>query len=144
MSIAITLPSGDQRSYPSAISAFQVAKDIGHGLAKKAVAVSVDGELRDLNTELTVSCAIEIILPDSEVGLDIIRHSTAHLLAHAVKQLYGNKVKVCIGPTIEDGFYYNGPDGLAERPYHISSTYSCPPGYWCANNVKTACAEGTY
>ena len=114
MTICITLPNGSEKNYDEPVLAVQVAKDISHGLAKKAVAVRVDAELCDLDTMLRANCKVEIVTAESDEGLDIIRHSTAHLLAHAVKRLYGEKVKIAIGPTIEDGFYY---DIDSQRPF---------------------------
>ena len=84
-----------------------VARSISEGLARQAVAAKVDGELRDLNTALERDAAVELITVDSPAGLEVYRHTAAHLMAHAVKELYGAKVQVTIGPAIESGFYYD-------------------------------------
>lgn len=102
----ITLPDGSQKDYDKPVTVAQVAADIGPGLAKSAVAGKVDGRLVDTFFEITEPCQLEIITAKSEDGLDVIRHSTAHLLAQAVKQLYPD-AQVTIGPVIEDGFYYD-------------------------------------
>lgn len=114
LAFSVSLPNGDSKVYDQPVVAQGVAKDISHSLAKKTVAVRVDGVLSDMSVELKQNCSIELVTPDTAEGLDIIRHSTAHLLAHAVKRLYGNSVQVAIGPTIEDGFYY---DFDSEKPF---------------------------
>lgn len=102
----ITLPDGKQKHYDKPVTVAQVAADIGAGLAKAAVAGKVNGKSVDTFFEIHEPSTVEILTPQSAEGLEVIRHSTAHLLAHAVKQLYP-QAQVTIGPVIEDGFYYD-------------------------------------
>lgn len=111
--VAITLPDGSIKEFDGATSVMQVAQSIGPGLAKATIAGRVDGELRDASDPITTDAKVEIITSKNDEGLEIIRHSCAHLLGHAVKQLYPN-VKMVIGPVIEDGFYY---DIYSEKPF---------------------------
>ncbi|MGG1634157.1 threonine--tRNA ligase [Paenibacillus sp. NRS-1760] len=108
MSIAITLPNGTVKEYPQGTTAAQLAESISIGLGKNAVAGKVDGRLVDLNEPIQASSSVEIITLDGADGLAIYRHSTAHVMAQAIKRIYGEKaVKLGIGPVIEDGFYYD-------------------------------------
>ncbi|WOJ94734.1 threonine--tRNA ligase [Congregibacter variabilis] len=102
----ITLPDGSQREFDSAVTVAQVAADIGPGLAKAALAGVVDG--REVDTSFTIQddAALAILTERDEEGVELIRHSTAHLLAMAVQDLYPG-TQVTIGPVIEDGFYYD-------------------------------------
>jgi len=103
----ITLPDNSSRELPDGSSGFDLAKSIGPGLAKSAVAVTIDGEQRDLHDAIHQDSSVSIITIDSEEGLEIMRHTlTAQVLARAVKNLYPTS-KLAIGPTIEDGFYYD-------------------------------------
>jgi threonyl-tRNA synthetase len=102
----ITLPDGSQRNFSEAISVLDVAADIGPGLAKATLAGVVDGELVDASYKMTEDATLSIVTDRSEEALEIIRHSSAHLLAMAVKQLFPS-AQVTIGPVIEDGFYYD-------------------------------------
>jgi threonyl-tRNA synthetase len=102
----ITLPDGSQRSYSETVTTAKVAADIGPGLAKAAVAGKVDGKLVDLVDPIDHDAKLQIITPKDAEGVEIIRHSFAHLMGHAVKQLYPT-AKMVIGPVIEDGFYYD-------------------------------------
>ncbi len=102
----ITLTDGSSRSFDKAISAFDVAMDIGPGLANAALAAKINGELVDLSTEISTDVELAIVTGRDEEGLEVIRHSTAHLMAQAVKRLYP-KVQVTIGPVIENGFFYD-------------------------------------
>ena len=102
----ITLPDGSQRSFDKAISVMDVALDIGPGLAKATIAGRIDGQLVDACELITQDSAIQLITSKDTEGLEIIRHSCAHLLGHAIKQLWPN-TKMAIGPTIENGFYYD-------------------------------------
>ncbi len=102
----ITLPDGSVRDYPQPVSIHDVAMDIGPGLAKAALAGKVDGELRDTKALIEQDAQLAIITAKDAEGLEVIRHSSAHLLAQAVKQLYPD-VEVTIGPVIENGFYYD-------------------------------------
>jgi len=102
----ITLPDGTEKKYDSAVTIYQIASEIGPGLAKAALAGRVNGELIDTCIPITQNSHIQIITSKDDEGLEIIRHSFAHLLGHAVKQLYP-EAKMAIGPVIEDGFYYD-------------------------------------
>ena len=101
---SITLPDGSQRDYENAVSVADVAADIGPGLAKATLAGVVDGTLVDSSTQITSDASLAIITSKDDDGLHLIRHSTAHLMAQAVKQLYP-EAQVTIGPVIDDGFY---------------------------------------
>ncbi len=109
----ITLPDNSQRSYPEPVSVAQLARDIGAGLAKSALAGKVDGRLVDLSFVVVQDAQLSIITDRDPEGLEVLRHSTAHLLAQAVKRLYP-EAQVTIGPVIEDGFYY---DFAYHRPF---------------------------
>jgi len=109
----ITLPDGSQRSFDKPVTVAEVAADIGPGLAKATVAGAVDGRLVDACDLIEQDANLRIITAKDEEGLEIIRHSCAHLIGHAVKQLYPN-AKMVIGPVIEDGFYY---DIASEKPF---------------------------
>src|SRR5688500_9484882 len=102
----ITLPDGSQRTYAEPISIEKVAADIGPGLAKAALAGKVDGKLVDTSYVIDRDVRLAIVTDRDPEGLEVIRHSTAHLLAQAVKQLFPD-AQVTIGPVIEDGFYYD-------------------------------------
>ena len=102
----ITLPDGSQRQFDQAVTIQDVAADIGPGLAKAALAGKVDGKLVDTSYLIEHDAELAIVTERDEEGLEVIRHSTAHLLAQAVKQLFP-KAQVTIGPVIEDGFYYD-------------------------------------
>ncbi|HAW91991.1 TPA: threonine--tRNA ligase [Candidatus Azambacteria bacterium] len=102
----ITLPDGSQRAFDSAVSVMDVAKDIGPGLAKATIAGKVNGQLVDACDPITTDATVSIITSKDQDGLEIIRHSCAHLLGHAIKQMWPN-VKMAIGPVIENGFYYD-------------------------------------
>ena len=107
MTMKITLPDNSSRELPDGSCGFDLAKSIGPGLAKSAVAVTIDGEQRDLHDVIHQDSSVSIITIDSEEGLEIMRHTlTAQVLARAVKNLYPTS-KLAIGPTIEDGFYYD-------------------------------------
>lgn len=108
MSIAITLPDGAVREYAAGTTIEEVAGSISPGLRKNAIAGKINGKVVDVYTPIDTDSAIEIVTVDSADGLEVYRHSTAHLLAQAIKRLYGNSnVKLGIGPVIEDGFYYD-------------------------------------
>ncbi len=102
----ITLPDGSRREFDHPVSVHDVAADIGPGLAKAALAGKVDGRLVDTDFAIDHDVEMAIITEKDEEGLDVIRHSTAHLLAQAVKELFP-EAQVTIGPVIEDGFYYD-------------------------------------
>ncbi|MGF7046660.1 threonyl-tRNA synthetase [Paenibacillus sp. DS2015] len=108
MAVNIKLPDGSVREYAEGGSIEDVAASISSGLKKSAVAGKLNGQVVDLSTTLEEGALIEIVTLDSAEGLEVMRHSTAHLMAQAVKRLFGNKeVKLGIGPVIEDGFYYD-------------------------------------
>ena len=108
MAVSISLPDGSVREYAEGSTLEDVAASISSGLRKNAVGGKINGVTVDLNTKLEDGASIELITLDSKDGLEMMRHSCAHLLAQAVKRLYGNKeVKLGIGPVIEDGFYYD-------------------------------------
>lgn len=111
--INITLPDGSVRQYESPTTVAHIAASIGSGLAKATVAGKVNGILRDASDPITADASVQIITPKDTEGVEIIRHSCAHLAGHAVKQLFPN-AKMVIGPVIEDGFYY---DIAAEKPF---------------------------
>ena len=107
--INITFPDGNEEEFEKGVRGYDIAKFISEGLANNALAIKVDKTLKDLNTTLTKDCQIQIITFKDKEGKDILRHSTAHIMAAAVKKLYP-KVKVAIGPPIENGFYYDFDD----------------------------------
>ena len=109
----VTLPDGSQREFDRAVTLRQVAESIGAGLARAAVAGKVDGKLVDLSFSIEADADIAIVTARDAEALEIIRHSTAHLLAQAVKSLFPS-AQVTIGPVVEDGFYY---DFAYERPF---------------------------
>ena len=109
----ITLPDGSTRAYPQPLSVAEVAASIGPGLAKAALAGRLDGKLVDLSTSIDEDAQLAIVTDKDKDGVDIIRHSTAHLLAYAVKQLFP-EAQVTIGPVIDNGFYY---DFAYKRPF---------------------------
>jgi threonyl-tRNA synthetase len=111
--ITITLPDGSQRQFPQPVSVAQLAADIGPGLAKATLAGRIDDRLVDASDLVEHDARVEIITAKNPEGLEIIRHSCAHLLGHAVKQLYPS-ARMVIGPVIEEGFYY---DIAYERPF---------------------------
>lgn len=117
--VDITLPDGSVKSFAGATSGAEVAAAIGAGLAKAAIAVRVNGQLQDLSDAITADATLSVITAKDDEGLEIIRHSCAHLLGHALKQLWPD-AKMVIGPVIEHGFYYDiasehrfNPDDLA-------------------------------
>lgn len=102
----ITLPDGSQRAFDHAVSILDVAKAIGPGLAKATIAGKVNGELMDACELIEQDASLSIVTSKDQEGLEILRHSCAHLLGHAIKQLWPN-VKMAIGPVIDNGFYYD-------------------------------------
>ena len=111
--LKITLPDGSVREFDGPVTIMQVAQSIGAGLAKNTVAGRVNGRLLDACDVIAQDATLQIITPKDQEGVDIIRHSCAHLIGHAVKQLYPI-AKMVIGPVIEEGFYY---DISYERPF---------------------------
>jgi len=102
----ITLPDGSQRQYSQPVTVAKVAADIGPGLARAALAARVDDKLVDLSREISEDARVAIVTDRDPAGLEVLRHSTAHLLAQAVKELFPD-AQVTIGPVIDDGFYYD-------------------------------------
>jgi threonyl-tRNA synthetase len=109
----IRLPDGSQKSFPGPVTAAEVASSIGAGLARAALAAKVDGKLVDLSHRIESDAELAIVTPKSAEGLDILRHSTSHLMAQAVQELFPG-AQVTIGPVIENGFYY---DFSYKRPF---------------------------
>ena len=109
----IQLPDGSERHFDNAVTGLEIASDIGKGLARDAVAIRVEGELRDLTRSIEEDSSVEIIVRDSADGLELLRHDAAHVLAEAVKELWPD-TQVTIGPAIENGFYY---DFAREEPF---------------------------
>lgn len=104
--INIQFPDGNKKAFDKGTTTEDIAQSISPGLRKKAVAGKFNGQLVDLTKPLETNGSIEIVTPGSEEALEVLRHSTAHLMAHAIKRLYGN-VKFGVGPVIEGGFYYD-------------------------------------
>ncbi|MBL8312412.1 MAG: threonine--tRNA ligase [Rubrivivax sp.] len=111
--LQITLPDGSRREFPGPVTVADVAASIGAGLAKAALAGKVDGKLVDTSHRIEADAALAIVTDKEADGLEIIRHSTAHLLAYAVKELFP-EAQVTIGPVVENGFYY---DFAYKRPF---------------------------
>ena len=109
----VELPDGSKKELPNDATVADVAASIGKGLAKAAIAGKVNGKTVDVYAKVPDGAKIEIVTPKSEAGIDTIRHSTAHLMAHAVQELYPG-TQVTIGPVIENGFYY---DFATDRPF---------------------------
>ncbi|MEP1031372.1 MAG: threonine--tRNA ligase, partial [Alphaproteobacteria bacterium] len=104
--VAITLPDGSVRQFNGPVTGLDVAADIGPGLAKAALAVRIDGEMKDLATTIDSDAKLAIVTSKDPDALDLLRHDCAHVLAEAVQELYPG-TQVTIGPTIENGFYYD-------------------------------------
>ena len=105
--IAISLPDGSVRRFPAPVTGAEIAASIGPGLAKAALAVRVDGELRDLARPIGADAAVEIVTLRDDDALELIRHDAAHVLAQAVQELYDEDIQITFGPTTDDGFYYD-------------------------------------
>lgn len=104
--VTLTLPDGSTRAYEGTITGAEVAADIGPGLAKAALAVKINGEMADLSQPISEDSAFAIVTAKDEDALDLLRHDAAHIMAEAVQELYPD-VQVTIGPSIENGFYYD-------------------------------------
>src|SRR5216683_6577319 len=120
MTVTITLPDGATRSYPGPVTGAEIAASIGPGLAKAAIVMRVDGELKDLSAPIASNAKIAIVTRDSPEALEVLRHDAAHVLAEAAKELYPD-VQVTFGPATDTGFYYDfardapfTPDDLAK------------------------------
>ncbi|MCC7079644.1 MAG: threonine--tRNA ligase [Burkholderiales bacterium] len=116
----ITLPDGSQRSFDRAVTVAEIAASIGAGLARAALAGKVDGRLVDTSFRIERDAALSIVTDRDAEGLEVLRHSTAHLLAQAVKQLFP-EAQVTIGPVIEDGFYYDFAYARAFTPEDLAA-----------------------
>ena len=102
----ITLPDGNNLDFPKKVTGIEVAEKISKSLAKQAMVISVDGELKDLDFLIEKDCSVKIFTSKNKEGLETIRHDTAHILAMAVQELFPG-TQVTIGPVIENGFYYD-------------------------------------
>jgi threonyl-tRNA synthetase len=111
--VAITLPDGSVRNFDGTVSGASLAADIGPGLAKAALAIKVDGDLRDLSRTIEADAHVEIVTRDHADALDLLRHDAAHIFAEAVQELFPD-TQITFGPSIEDGFYY---DFHREEPF---------------------------
>ena len=111
--VAITLPDGSERKFDAPVTGAELAADIGPVLAKAALAVRVDGEIRDLSVAIEADAEVSVITSKDEDALDLLRHDCAHVMAEAVKELYP-ETQVTIGPNIENGFFY---DFARETPF---------------------------
>src|SRR5207253_3482425 len=109
----IRLPDGSSKSFPGPVSVAEIAASIGAGLARAALAGKVNGKLVDTSTRLEADADVTLVTERDPEGVEILRHSTAHLLAQAVKELFPD-AQVTIGPVIENGFYY---DFAYKRPF---------------------------
>lgn len=108
MAIKVTLPDGAIREYVAGTTIEEVAGSISSGLRKNAIAGKIDGKTVDVYTPISEDAKVEIVTLDSADGLEVYRHSTAHLMAQAIKRIYADvDLKLGIGPVIEDGFYYD-------------------------------------
>jgi threonyl-tRNA synthetase len=115
----ITLPDGSQRTFDNPVTVAQVAANIGAGLAKAALAGKVNGQLVDTSYEIKDDVSLAIVTDKDPAGLEVIRHSSAHLLAQAVKSIFPT-AQVTIGPVIENGFYYDFAFARAFTPEDLS------------------------
>ena len=104
--VSIKLPDGSKKNFSDSIKGDELAKNISLSLSKSAIAISINGQLKDLDFEINKDCDAQIITKESELGIEILRHDAAHVMAESVKTLYPD-VQVTIGPPIENGFYYD-------------------------------------
>ena len=109
----ITLPDGNNLNFPNQVTGLEIAEKISKSLAKQALIMSVDGELKDLFFIIDKDCSVKIFTSKNQEGLDAIRHDTTHIMAMAVQELFPG-TKLAIGPAIKDGFYY---DFFREQPF---------------------------
>jgi threonyl-tRNA synthetase len=122
---SIRLPDGATREFPAPVTVAEVAAAIGPGLAKAALAGRVDGRLVDTSHRIDGDADLAIVTAKDPEGLELIRHSTAHLLACAVKELYPD-AQVTIGPVIENGFYYDFSYRRPFTPEDLAAIATCP------------------
>jgi threonyl-tRNA synthetase len=120
MPIRVTLPDASVKEVQAGTTPAEIAEGIGKRLARAAVAASVDGRLVDLATPLASDCALRLVTAEDPGGLDVLRHSSAHLMAQAVKRLFG-PVKVAIGPATDEGFYYDFDTSRPFRPEDLEA-----------------------
>tara|TARA_B100000676_G_C18076561_1_gene848057 strand:- start:256 stop:2235 length:1980 start_codon:yes stop_codon:yes gene_type:complete len=125
--VALTLPDGSVRTFDRPVNGLDLATDIGPGLAKAAIAVLVDGTIWDLSREINFNAAVSIITRKDELALDLIRHDAAHVMAQAVQQLFPG-TQVTIGPSIENGFYYDFAREEAFTPEDLEKIEDCMMG----------------
>ena len=118
--VTITLPDGTEKSFTGPVTGAEIAGAIGPGLAKAALAIKVDGEVRDLGREIASDATIAIITKRSDEALELIRHDAAHILAQAVQELFEG-TQITFGPATEDGFYY---DFHREEPFSLDDFQS--------------------
>src|SRR5436309_945672 len=111
--VQLTLPDGSQRSFPAGVTGADVAQAIGAGLARSALAIRVSGQVRDLTRPIEGDAAVAILTDRDPAALEVLRHSAAHVLATAVRQIFP-RAGIGFGPPIEDGFYY---DFEVPRPF---------------------------
>ena len=102
----ITLPDGSIRHFDGPVTGADIAASIGKGLARAALAIKIDGTVRDLATTIETDASVAIVTRESEEALELLRHDAAHVLAEAVKELWP-ETQITIGPAIENGFYYD-------------------------------------
>ena len=111
--VKLTLPDGSIRDYDTPVSGADVAADIGPGLAKAALAVRINGEMKDLSLMIEEDCEFSIVTAKDDDALDLLRHDAAHVMAQAVQELFPG-TQVTIGPSVENGYYY---DFAREEPF---------------------------
>ncbi len=130
----IRLPDGAVKDFDAPVTVAEVAASIGPGLAKAALAGKVDGKLVDTSYAIDRDAALAIVTDKDADGLDVLRHSTAHLLAYAVKELFPD-AQVTIGPVIEDGFYY---DFCVQAPVHAGGPRGDRERRWPSSRKRTS------
>ena len=113
--IKLTMPDGSVREVEAGLDGQGLAESISKSLAKKAIALKIDGEMRDLATPLDRDCAVEIVTKETQDGVELLRHDAAHVMAEAVQELFPG-TQVTIGPVIENGFYYDFSRKEAFKP----------------------------
>ena len=112
--LKIKLKDNSELEVEEGLTVLEIAKKISEGLARNALAGKVDGEVKDLRTVINKNCKLEILTFDDEDGKKAYWHTTSHIMAQAVKRIYGDKAKLTIGPSIDNGFYY---DFDVEKPF---------------------------
>ena len=130
----IRLPDGAVKEFPAPVTVAEVASAIGPGLAKAALAGRVDGKIVDTSHPIDGDADVAIVTDKDPAGLEVLRHSTAHLLAYAVKELFPD-AQVTIGPVIEDGFYY---DFSYKRPFTPEDLAAIEKPRWRSSRRRTS------